>query len=426
MRRIEIPRPATSNQPRIDTTDVKIPKTSSGSFSQSTTALASSSQENNVEQVEITAFQDVEAPAIAATPMPQNTTSISHFDITFDIKEFLRRPVKLWHSQLGVGEGNPISEFVERDPQTPIKQWNFPGDLLTLGGKLDKVKNHQYFKADVKMKLVLNTSPFVAGRFYLTYSPYENTISDSRQQRWASRSGLTAYPGVEIDAQLDNSVEITIPFASFKESYVLTTNSENFVTASLYGLTTIKGAVGATMDIAMYAWFENVELNIPTLKEPVGMEPPVQYIEKQLSPFELNRMNIGRKVEQLRVKNKLAYDYIMKEMGMKVSGSMQISIRGSMQIQAETLAAGPIGSIAGTVKDVAEVVGGLPIPVVNEVAPIVGWVADIVGSIANIFGWSKPNSYTQVAPLQNVPGKFYTHFDSEDQSVSLSLTAKNE
>lgn len=419
MRRVEIPRPATSNQPRIETADVKIPKASTLPGPQSTT-LAASTQENNIQQIEITAFQDVEAPAVAITPMSQNTTSVSHFDATFDIKEFLRRPTKLWHSQLGLGEGNPISDFVERDPQTPIKQWNFPGDLLSVGGKLEKVKNHQYFKADVKMKLVLNTSPFVAGRFYLTYSPYENSISESRQQKWASRSGLTAYPGVEIDAQLDNSVEITIPFASFKESYVLTTNAENFVTASLYGLTKIKGAVGATMDIAMYAWFENVELNIPTLKDPVGMEPHIQYVERTISPFEANRQNIGRKIEQLRVKNKLAYDYIMKEIGMD-------KVAGRMQVQAENLTQkGPVESIAGTVKDVAGVVGSLPIPVVSEVAPIVGWVADIVGSISSIFGWSKPNSYAQVAPLQNVPGKFYTHFDSEDQSVSLSLTAKNE
>lgn len=418
--RSEIPRPAATN-PTIDTADVKLP---SASTIGAQTTLASTSQENAVKQVEITAFQDVETPAIAILPMAQSTTSIAHFDNTFDLKEFLRRPFKLWHSQLSATTNSAVSEFAESDPQKPIISWSLPGDVLAGGNKLQKVMNHQFFKADIKIKLVLNTSPFVAGRFYLTYSPYENTISEARQQKWASRAGLTAYPGVEVDAQLDNSVELTIPFASFKESYVLTVKEEDFVTLSLYALTEILGPTGATIDMAVYAWFENVELNIPTLK-PLAQMPTdaitTKVVKEPLTQDQMTRLNIGRQVQHLRRTNKIAYDYIMANLG-RVD-----TIHGTMQVQAENLTQkGPVESIAGTVKDVADIVGGLPIPVVNEIAPIVGWVADIAGSIAGIFGWSKPNSYAQVQPLQNVPGKFYTHFDSEDQSVSLSLTAKNE
>lgn len=418
----EIPKPADTN-PRIDTADVKLPRAST-TGTQASTTLASTSQENAVQQVQITAFQDVESPAIANLPMAQSTTSIAHFDNTFDIKEFLQRPVKLWHSSLDIGTKYGINEFTEGTPQPVIKQWSLPGEILSRGGKLSKVRNHQYFKADIKIKLVLNTSPFVAARFYLTYSPYETTISESRRQQWASMAGLTAYPGVEIDAQLDNSVEITVPFASFKESYVLTAKEEDFVTLSLYALTPIMGATGASIDIAVYAWFENIELNIPTLKLPIGddgNDVTVKYKKEPLTQDQMLRLNIGRSVQNLKRTNKVAYDYIMANLG-NVS-----RVHGAMQIQAENVTQkGPIEEIASTVGDIAGVVGGLPIPVVSEIAPVVGWVSDIVGKIAGIFGWSKPNSYAQVAPLQNVPGKFYTHFDSEDQSVSLSLTAKNE
>lgn len=413
----ETPRPAdttnSSSSPRADTADIKV-----GKDIKATTTLASTSQENAVQKVEITTFQDVEAPAVAITPMAQNTASIAHFDNTFDLKEFLRRPVKLSHFQLDVGEKYKLNEFTERDPQRPVASWNLPGDILKHGGKLDKVRNHQFFKADVRVKITLNTNPFVAGRFYLTYSPYENRITEARQQQWASRAGVTAYPGVEIDAQLDNSVEITIPFASYKESYVLT-DAQDFATLNLFAITPVMGADGAHIDMAIYAWFENIELNIPTLKDPSGLESTQVIVERPLSATQMERMNLGRRLLKLKQSNKLVYDYVIEQM------ARTDVVKGTMQVQAEAQG-NPISDIAGTVKDVADIVKEVPIPIVSEIATGVSWVADIIKGISSIFGWSKPHSYTQVAPLQNVPGKFYTHYDTEDQSVSLSLTAKNE
>ncbi|QBL75902.1 putative structural polyprotein [Solenopsis invicta virus 12] len=350
--------------------------------------------------------------------MVQDTTSIAHFDSTFDIKEFLRRPIKLWHTQLVVGPNNELLEFVTSNPQKAIKSWSLPGDILKLGGKLDKIKNHQYFKANVKIKVVLNTNPFISGRFYLTYSPYENVITKSRQQKWASRAGVTAYPGVEIDAQLNNSVEIKIPFASYKESYVVTEKEEPFAELALYNIVPVMGKTDATLDMAVYAWFEDVELNIPTSKDPTGL-PTAVTVERPLNMKQMERINVARKIEHLQKTQPAIYSYIMSTIGVTRT-------QGTMQIQAEAQQAGPISSIAGTVSGIADVVGSLPIPVVSEIANTVGWVADIVGGIGSIFGWSKPHSYNQVCPLQNVPGKFYTHVDSEDQGVSLSLSAKNE
>ena len=162
------------------------------------------------------------------------------------------------------------------------------------------------------------------------------------------------------------------------------------------------GVEGSSIDLALYAWFENIELNIPTMKLPIGdqgVDTVVKTVKEPLTQDQMLRLNIGRSVQNLKRTNKIAYDYIMANLG-NVS-----KIHGTMQIQAENLQQkGPVESIAGTIGDIAGVVGGIGIPVVSEVAPIVGWVADIAGKIAGIFGWSKPNSYAQVSPLQNVPG----------------------
>lgn len=177
--------------------------------------------------MQVTTFHDVEAPETAVTPMAQDTTRIDTMDNTISIKQFLQRPVKLEHFVLTPGI-KYLRKTVTTQAQDAIRSYNLPYAVLDKGGKIPKIQNHQYFKANIRVKLTLNTNPFVAGRFYLTYSPYENDIVQARQQKWASRAGVTAYPGVEIDAQLNNSVEMVIPFPSYKEAYVLTGEPENF------------------------------------------------------------------------------------------------------------------------------------------------------------------------------------------------------
>lgn len=360
----------------------------------------------------------METPEVALTAMAQDTSRIDTMDNTVTITQFLRRPVKLEHFVLKPGI-KFLQQTVTTQPQTPIRSYDLPYAVLDRGGKIPKIQNHQYFKANIRVKLTLNTNPFVAGRFYLTYSPYEKAIVQSRQQQWASRAGVTAYPGVEIDAQLNNSVEMVIPFPSYKEAYVLTGEPENFVTLYLFALTDITGQKDSTgpIDITIFAWFEDIILNMPTLKTVQDKAQSLPPAIASVSAQDKKRLRIGRQLEKLKASDPASYSRALSLLRLR---------EVDLQVQAEATTQGPIGTISGAVSGVADIVGKIPIPIVSEIANGVGWIADIVGGIANIFGWSRPNSYTQVAPLQNVPGKFYTHTMAEDQSVSLALSNKNE
>ncbi|UTQ50717.1 MAG: capsid protein [Novo Mesto dicistrovirus 1] len=390
--------------------------------------------------------------------MLQNTSSAQHMDDTVSIVQFLQRPIKLAHFQLtATANTKSLNPATFGQEQPSIAQWNLPYDILNKGGKLEKANNHQYFKADIKVKIILNANPFIAGRFWLTYSPYEDTVTGARQQKYASRAGVTAYPGVEIDAQLDNAVEMLIPYASYKEAYVLTTEQpENFVKLSLYPLTPVLGpltAAAAVIDMAVYAWFENVTINIPTCKTLTNV--PAQKQIQNISSKDRDRLREARKLEKLEKTNPSIYEYIQRYLnpsktidappvarnmrkvrdvnGRVIEGEDipdswpgMRRIEVDMQVQGEDTSQGPISGIASIVGGIADAAGKIPIPIVGEIASGVSWVANIVGNIASIFGWSRPTHMKEICELANVPGKNYTHIEAIDMGVNLSLSNRNE
>ncbi len=378
-------------------------------------------------------------------------------DDTVSIVQFLQRPIKLAHFQLTATKNTQsLNPATFGTAQPFIEQWNLPYDILSKGGKLEKANNHQYFKADIKIKIILNANPFISGRFWLTYSPYEDDVTGARQQKYASRAGVTAYPGVEIDAQLDNAVEMLIPYASYKEAYVLTTETpENFVKLSLYPLTPVLGpltASAAVIDMAVYAWFENVTINIPTCKSltQVQRQPQIASISQK----DKDRLREARKLEKLEKDNPSIFKYIQQYLnpnkypqtpvvrnlrkvrdvnGHVVEGEDipdswpgMRRIEANMQVQAEDTSQGPISGIASIVGGIADAAGKIPIPIVSEIASGVSWVANIVGNIASMFGWSRPTHMKEIYELANVPGKNYTHIEAIDMGVNLSLSNRNE
>lgn len=399
-----------------------------------TTSLSTTTTANSEQQQEITTFHDVETPQLTITPMATNTSSIGTMDDTVSIVNFLQRPVRLDYfkldptpaaSQDDVSEWTTLKPIVTTEPQRPIRSYSLPQDVLNLGGKLAKTQNHQFFKADIHIKLTLNVNPFVAGRFYLTYSPYENRIVKARQQRWASRAGVTAYPGIEFDVQIGNSVEMVIPFASYKEAYVLTQEPESFVELNLYALTPILGNKEGKgpIEFTIFAWFENIVINLPTSKLPPGL-PTYQAYQPTvavISDKDKKRLKFARAIEKMKTSDKATYDAILRRL------PVEFQIQG--EAKAELISdkkTGPIGDIAGIVGGIAGWAADSGIPVVNEIGGTVKWISDIVGGIAGIFGWSRPNGMSAVVAYQNVPGKYFTHIKAEDQSVALALSQENE
>jgi len=321
--RSEIPRPAQSNNTKtFDETFTTTNAVTGVATSQS--ELSETTPENSLTKQELTIFHDVEQPRVALPIAPQTTSSLAKLDATATIVDFLSRTVVLDQFELVQGKSNdnhkPLNPATFKDPQPAIRQYSLPGDILKLGGKLDKANNHQYFKADCHIKLVLNTNPMVAGRFWLTYSPYEKKVDKARRQQYNSRAGVTAYPGIEIDVQINDTAEMVIPFASYKEAYDLNTPvPEDFVTLSLYGITDLlaKNGENYAVGITILAWFENVTINLPTIKN-------IPYRELPQTNTNHKKDRIDAKLALLEKKNPSAYKYITNILDIR-PGRMQTS-----------------------------------------------------------------------------------------------------
>lgn len=347
------------------------------------------SSTESVETQQITTFEDATSAIGFEYPNKANVSDLQHIDTNHTILQFLQRPVLMFDSVITTT--TPLIQIpTKAASQVPVFSFSLPGDLLKLGFKAEKVSKFEYFKADIRIKVTINANNMTAGRFFLTYAPYDNLIQVGYRQRDKHAAGVTSYPGVELDIQTNNTVEILVPYLHWAEALSLTSNSaqqHEFAVVSLFALSALRSTASYGITVQAWGWFENITLVGPTTDNPVGFYQSEEY----------------------NVKEKLYATYTKAKM--------------EMQIQAEA-SSGPISSIAATVSGVADMVSGLPI--VGEVAKTVGWVADLVGGVASIFGWSKPINMDRVNRYENIPGYGYSHYDSIDNSVVLGMTASNE
>lgn len=410
------------------------------------TELASTSAENSIEREQITTFHDVETPNRIDTPMAQDTSSARNMDDTHSIIQFLQRPVLIDNIEILAGstadDNKPLKRYVTdmRNRQPYIKTWTLPSTVLKAGGKGQKLANFKYLRCDVKVKVVLNANPFIAGRLYLAYSPYDDKVARPRSVLSTSRAGVTGYPGVELDFQLDNSVEMTIPYASFQEAYDIVSGTEDFVQLYLFTITPILAptttSASSKVDLSVYMWLDNISLVIPTyrINSNLGASIGVASSSSYSNNVNSDQESLKRALAKAKKENISGYNYIMG-----VLAGYEPSVKNVvMQVNqpkgkttkptSENPKIGPISEVASGVRTAAS--GIERIPVIGEIAkPVttaVKWFADVVGCVASIFGWSKPRNQNQVMPYQNVPGWGFSLYKGIDMSVPLAFDPNNE
>jgi len=167
--------------------------------------MSSEATVNVDDRIEETAFNDAAIVSNEESTAPQ--TRIDRFNELSSIIAFLKRPTLLWQSRLDSSSPslNPISTITTNDiTQTPVKTFTFPYDLMVLGNKFEKIRNFEWFKADVRLRILVNANPFIAGRLWITYSPMDSSPNTSTLRNYAridrkGRVGVTSYPGVELD-----------------------------------------------------------------------------------------------------------------------------------------------------------------------------------------------------------------------------------
>lgn len=330
--------------------------------------MTNSVQEDVNARQQETAFND--AAAVLNNEIVAPTSQLDRFNELQSIIAFLERPTVIWQSRITSSSPVLTPLLLFDNPrgvtQTPLKTFYFPRDLMLVGGKGEKIRNFEWFKTDVKLRVLINANPFIAGRLYITYSPVDKEILNFAQIEHKGRAGVTSYPGVEIDLQTNTAAELLVPWINEADAESSDPNLQSLFRVDIWLLTPLLLADNSlSIPITVFASFANVSLKFPT---PMTNGLP--------------------------------------------GGTHQMEAKGPI----EEIASG-IGRISNKLTNV---------PIISPIAQNAKWASDKIGGVASAFGWSRPIEGSNATAFSHIPGRGMGQFKSKDSGVVLGMSNDNE
>lgn len=186
---------------------------------------------------------------------------------------FLQRPV-----MIASFTWNEDSVFA---PQY-IMPWRLYFDTVQIRNKLT---NYARLRCRLKVRFILNASPFYSGSLRASYFPLE-PFSGGRVIFGTAASNLIRYsqpPGVYLEPQTMSTAEMTLPFV-WEGDWLNTADAESFSNMGIIGvvqyarLLSANDVTGTGVTVRVYAWAEDVEIAGLTV-EPVMQSD--EYEEEQ-------------------------------------------------------------------------------------------------------------------------------------------------
>jgi hypothetical protein len=199
--------------------------------------------------------QDLSTPAV---------TNLNDMQDTVELAQFLSRPVLI-----------KTITWAETDSYTTGTTWD-PWHLFFNSTPIkNKVNNYAFINCKLKLKFVINASPFYSGAMAFCYSPLVNlrgsTIKTDSISTGSEIMEYSQQPKVWVFPQTNQGGELILPFFYHKNWLNLTSAQDmrdmGTITPVLFAnLTSALGVSGTSVIINVYAWAEDVKLHAPTTK----------------------------------------------------------------------------------------------------------------------------------------------------------------
>jgi hypothetical protein len=284
------------------------------------------------------------------------TKNAGNMDMTQDLGRYLSRPRKI-HSYIWTeNSGNGL--------KSTFYPWQSFFDDANMSAKL---RGFSLLRCNLKLKFLVNGSPFYYGSMLAAYTPMSGWRADTALTANVNVAlvGNSQKPHVWIENQNMSTAEMELPFL-YPYPYLDITTSQrlqDFGNVDLYQyvpLLSANGVTGNAIDIQVYAWAEDVMLSGPT-NQPI--------------------------------------------------------------IQSEFVPNGQISSVASAVASAA---GALKkVPVIGEYAMATEMAAGWLGKVASFFGFTNVPNISDVAPMKQVPFQLASTCVSEPV-MKLSMQPKQE
>lgn len=273
------------------------------------------------------------------------------------LAEFLSRPVRIyshtWLESDVIGAKVSFSPWFQYFNDTAIKS---------------KLNNFAFLRCNLKLKFVINASPFYYGLMKGCYQPLP-TLTPSTIINDGGTRFLIPYSQrchVDLHPQLSEGAEMSLPLF-LNRSWLRINRNSDFVDMGLMDLivySALKSANGVTgqgCSVQIYAWAEDVKLSGPTL---------------------------------------------------------------SLAMQGDEYGDGVVSAPASTVARIAGMIKGIPILSKFATATEIG--ANAVSGIAKLFGWTNVPVITDAQPYRMVPFPQFASPEIGYPTEKLTIDAKNE
>lgn len=310
-------------------------------------------QESKSEEHEIVSFTNDEHTKIEYAAIYDSVVS-DIFTQNYELGEFLRRPTKLAHYT--VTPGAPFAAAT-------VYPWHAFCDNAKIKKKLD---NYAYMQATMKIKVIVNSTPFIFGRIGLSYQPlYEFTPISNDSNNYLC---LSQRPTAWLDLASSTGGEMTLPFFYYKNWLQITDADELQKMGRVDIWQLVQAAIAnagitSTPSFTIYGWLEDVRLYGNTI---------------------------------------------------------------SLAVQSgeDDYPDGPVSSVATTVANIASTLSDIPI--IGRFAKATSIGARAISSIASMFGFTNVPVVSDATPFKSMP--FHGLASSEISNVvdKLTVDPKNE
>lgn len=260
---------------------------------------------------------------------------------------------------------------------TDLVTLTFPDALFQRPIVQSKLANFTLFRADICVRVVLNTTPFQAGKLLCYFSPLGGVVGE-RGTLNNHIQAKTCFPHAILDAGVGNIVELRIPYVNPYNHYRLTNDLNEMGTVYLTVLNPLRSASAVVLFAKVFAWFENIDLGVPTA-----------------APFSVPSM-----VAQ--------------------SGRMRAQVNTEMEDKTKSGLLSDVTSKFSTFSRSAE---GLPL--VGKAFEPLTWMSNAMAQTLDSFGFCKPTSVQTVSKYVNIPSNAYTNGEGVDEGTTLSVMPTN-
>lgn len=311
---------------------------------------------NNVDVVQETMVFKNEPSAVKVDLRAGGNRLAGGMDMMQDLKGYLSRPKLIntysWPENAGPGLKNTFYPWAA-----------FFGDANMAA----KLRGYSLLRANLKLKFLVNGSPFYYGSMLACYTPLSGWRADTASNASAAVNLVanSQKPHVWLENQNMSTAEMTLPFL-FPYPYIDITqiaNLTNMGNIDYYQFAPLLSANGSSstlVDVQVYAWAEDVMLSGPT-------DLPI--------------------------------------------------------LQSEFVPNGQISAIASSVASAA---GALrKVPVIGEYAMATEMASNAIGKVASIFGFTNVPNISDVAPMKQMPFQLASTSVSEPV-MKLSMQPKQE